>query len=218
MVKILSDIQYSGSRGNITFGHNKGGQYMRSRAIPVNPNSARQQATRNILGTYAAGWNALSDAQRALWRSYAAEIPVPDALGQMMFLSGINWYIKCNSILGDAGLTPIDYPPIGSVPAGFATFAVTWTDEDTVSVAFTPVLPSGFAIQLWQTIPGSAGKMPNFNQARLVGYSSADEVTPWSTDVPYPGQTGNSARFFGAVVSDEGLISTKSVSTAVIPA
>jgi len=213
MVKILSDIQFSGSMGNLTYSHNKGGQYIRARRIPTNPNSSRQQATRSVLGTYASAWSGLSAANRASWNSYAATHTVKDALGQDVYISGINWFIKCNSILLDAGQTPVTTPPAGVAPASLAGFAVTFTDADTISVAFSTVFAAGEFLQIWQTMPSTVGRSQNFNQARLVGYTTDDPTTPVSIDLPYPPASGQQVRFFCAVCSAEGLLSAKVVDT-----
>lgn len=215
MVKILSDIQFSGSRGNITFGHNRGGQYQRTRAVPVNPNSTRQQAVRTILGTLAAAWYSLTSVQRAAWNSYAALNPVTDRLGQSITLSGMNWFMKCNSRLSDAGITTINLPPVAAAPAGLTSFTATFTAANAVSVVFTPVLPADACIQLWQTLPGSAASSPNFNQARLVGYSAQDQVTPWAATLQFTAQIGDGCTLFAAVLSAEGLLSAHQAHSTV---
>ena len=60
-MKILSALAtaVSGSIGGITGSHNRGGMYLRSRVIPVNPQTVDQLAARNRLATQSSGWGAL---------------------------------------------------------------------------------------------------------------------------------------------------------------
>lgn len=100
---------YSGSLRGITASHNKGGLYFRGRTVPTNPNTARQQSMRSIVGGLSQTWsNTLTEAQRQAWRDYAAAVPVVDTLGNSINLSGFNWFIKSRSVatqLDDSGLS-----------------------------------------------------------------------------------------------------------------
>lgn len=88
----------SGSIGGLTASHNKGGQYVRRRAIPTNPQSSQQVAVRNALATLASRWgDVLTPAERAAWDVYAANVPKIDTLGNSINLSGMQWYVACNT-------------------------------------------------------------------------------------------------------------------------
>jgi len=64
-LKIQAAVQYSGSLGNLTYSHNLGGQYIRARSIPVNPNTERQGQVRSFLANWASNWtNLLIQVQR----------------------------------------------------------------------------------------------------------------------------------------------------------
>jgi hypothetical protein len=96
-MKVLPTMgsMYSGSLRGITAAHNAGGLYFRGRTVPTNPNTARQQDMRSIVGGLTQSWSStLTEAQRQAWRDYAANVPVVDRLGETMTLSGINWFIK----------------------------------------------------------------------------------------------------------------------------
>lgn len=130
---------YSGSFGGMTASRNAGGQYFRRRAVPVNPNTARQQTVRSVLGGLVNTWSDdLTDAQRQSWRDYGQNTPTTDSLGQVIRLSGINQFIRTNSPLQqatNAGLilfsTIDDAPvvfntgePVESVPTFSGVFTV----------------------------------------------------------------------------------------------
>lgn len=120
--------QMSGSVGGVTAGHNKGGQYLRNRSIPTNPNSTRQQAARTALGTAAQRWRTLTQAQRDAWEGYANQTPLTNRLGESITISGSSMYTRTNSFLLGLGETPIDDAPsspgqasIGSVDSVVAS-------------------------------------------------------------------------------------------------
>jgi hypothetical protein len=103
--------QLSGSVGGVVAGHNKGGQYLRNRSIPVNPNSTRQQAQRNGFGAAAISWRSLTAGQRAAWESYASLTPVINRLGESITVSGFNMYQRTNAFLLGVGLAAITAAP-----------------------------------------------------------------------------------------------------------
>lgn len=131
--------QVSGSVGGLTYSHNQGGMYVRSRTVPVNTNSAQQQVLRNAMGQLAAAWNqTLTVAQRTGWETFAANTPLVDALGDSRTVSGKAWYIKANSLRLQAGVSRIDTPPtlFEMATLTLPTFTITAAGT-TASMAFT---------------------------------------------------------------------------------
>lgn len=100
-MKILPTLgsMMSGSLRGLTASHNKGGLYLRGRTVPTNPNTARQQGIRSVVGGLMQDWSQLlTEAQRQAWRDYAEAVEVTDSLGQTMQLSGVNWFVKSQSL------------------------------------------------------------------------------------------------------------------------
>jgi hypothetical protein len=98
-MKFLSQVyaSVSGSIGGITYSHNRGGLYTRTRTIPTNPATAFQGFVRNGFSQLVARWSqVLTAAQRTEWNLYASNVPVIDTLGQSIYLSGFNMYIRSN--------------------------------------------------------------------------------------------------------------------------
>jgi hypothetical protein len=88
----------SGSVGGCTYSRNRFGQYMRRRAMPVNPLTVFQTAVRQQFAVLAARWkDVLTDAEREAWTTYGVNTPVLDSLGFPIILTGLNWYIACNT-------------------------------------------------------------------------------------------------------------------------
>lgn len=102
----------SGSLGGAVYSHNRFGQYIRTRAIPTNPQTPFQSQVRSTFGDLATAWNTLlSPAQRAAWGLYAAQVPVINSLGASVYLTGLNWYVAINSLQVRATEASIDLAP-----------------------------------------------------------------------------------------------------------
>lgn len=101
-----------GSVGGVVFARNRGGAYARNRTVPINPNTSRQSAVRALLGDLANIWtNTLTQVQRDAWELYAANVPLVNSLGESRNVSGINMYVRTNSVMLDTGGTRLDAAP-----------------------------------------------------------------------------------------------------------
>lgn len=90
-----------GTIGGITYSTNTNGPYAKSHTQPTNPRTYRQQTIRNTLQYLANLWNLLPDTSRALWNDYATLDPEPtyNSLGQLLKLTGFNYFLRCNTRL-----------------------------------------------------------------------------------------------------------------------
>lgn len=108
--QILSKV--SGSVGGLTGSHNKGGMYFRARAVPTNPGSSQQTAIRNAMASMTTRWSSiLTDAQRAAWSVYAANVPMMDTLGESRTIPPLAMFCRSNVPRIQAGLDPVDDGP-----------------------------------------------------------------------------------------------------------
>lgn len=102
----------SGSVGSLVFSHNAGGPYIRSKGMTTNPNTPQQQTVRALLAQLTSLWvNTLSLGDRQKWIDYAANVQVPNRLGAMRNVSGLNMYIRSNVPLIQAGFARQDVAP-----------------------------------------------------------------------------------------------------------
>src|SRR6266702_5389643 len=134
-MKIL-DVPRSGSYAGVTSSRNRNGQYVRSRATPVNPRSNAQVAARTRQTVNAAAWRSLTSAQRAGWLSLGAEMTRTDALGQSYNLTGFQAYCSINNILSVCGSALVSDAPALATPSGLLTMTITLTAA-AFSVAYT---------------------------------------------------------------------------------
>jgi len=131
-------VQMSGSIAGDTFARNRYGNYSRARTKPVNPNSSRQQIIRAALATLTTRWSqTLSAAQRSEWNVYGTNVAMKNKLGETIYLTGFNHYIRSNVWRLDLGQSPVDAgPSIYELPTKDGTIAVT-VSEATQECTFT---------------------------------------------------------------------------------
>lgn len=119
-------VQMSGSIAGNTFARNRFGNYARARTTPVNPASARQVKVRAILAELTERWySTVTSAQRTQWETYAAAVAMKNRLGETVYLTGFNQYIRGNTWRLDLGQSIVDAGPVQlTLPAQDPTFAV----------------------------------------------------------------------------------------------
>jgi len=121
--------QASGSVAGLVYSHNRGGNYVRLRKTPTNPNTQYQQAIRGYFAQLAERWsNVLTADQRYAWALYAAQVTVPNPLGDQIYLSGQQHYIRSNTPRLQASVAAIDDGPTTYNLGEFTP--VTLTDAD----------------------------------------------------------------------------------------
>lgn len=218
MAKFLSiEGTLSGSFNGVTYSHNKGGAYKRARKIPTISASAKQAFSKALLGGISAAWAGLTDIERAQWGDYGTNNPISDVLGQSIQLSGQQTFLRLNMRLVGSGQAIITAPPVVPGPNQLTTLDVTVTAPDGISADFTPPLPTGGTFCLWQCLPGSPGADPNFNQARLIGYSAVNDATPATFTTPYPASPGNAINFWATVMDGAGLVAPAIKDRVIVP-
>lgn len=195
--------QVSGSFGGMTGSHNRGGLYLRARAIPVNPNTIPQQLLRGIFGSLVLRWNnLLTTVQRDAWNVYASLVPLLGPLGDPVITSGQNQYIRSNTGRVQGGLAIIDAAPTqfdtgtlssvsnnSTLAPSEATqiFSIVFTDTDAWNVA-------GGALLSYASRPQN----PSINffkgPYRFVTASlgSVPQVSPIALTWPFPFVAGQS--------------------------
>ena len=219
----------SGSIAGLTMSHNRGGMYLRSRAVPTNPNSTEQQAVRNAMSFLAAYWrNTLTELQRDAWTVYGANTAMVNKLGAQVFLTGQQQFIRTNvPRLQNAGLTvnslivvaPTTYNlgnltpcSIGAVDASDGDFEVNYDNTDD----WATVVGSGLLVY------ASRPQDPSINffrgPYRFAGEVAGDTVPPTSPatiELPFAVTAGQkvffrlrASRLDGRLSADQFLVQT----------
>jgi len=131
-------VQMSGSIAGDTFARNSYGNYVRARTKPVNPNSARQVAIRAAMAFLTDRWSqTLTAGQRTAWNLYASNVAMKNRLGETIYLSGFNHYIRSNIERKRINIGVIDAGPVVfEIPAADPTFSITATEAGQ-TISFT---------------------------------------------------------------------------------
>jgi len=202
MAKFTPGAIVSEVRGKIAatvFSRNKGGAIIRNRIKPINRRSVLQSTRRQVLGNLASSWRGLSEAQRASWNTGAPNFPVQDTLGQTIYLSGEQMYVRFN-----ANLVLIGESEIQTAPTSFAfsIFSITLTaaaGAGTISLAFTPdPMPTDNNLAVYATEPLSPGiSSPNASKFRYLETIVPTDTSPANIAATY-------VALFGAITSKAG--------------
>jgi hypothetical protein len=163
--------QASGSIAGITYSHNRGGMYTRARVTPTDPSTALQQIMRAAMGVLAPYWgNTLTPAERDAWRLYADNVPWTNPLGQSIFLTGQQHFLRTNTVRIQFGEAILDAAPtvfdLGTFTPPTFTAA---TDGPTADITFDNTDP-------WAN--GTGGFMYIFT-GKSVGSGRAFYRGPW---------------------------------------
>jgi hypothetical protein len=82
--------------GGTIYARNRAGVYQRARVTPSNPQTAFQQANREMFSTIVQAWRALTGGQRLAWNNAAEGVTLTDSLGQTSMPSGFQLFTSRN--------------------------------------------------------------------------------------------------------------------------
>ncbi len=168
-------IGASGSIAGNTHARNRFGNYIRARTKPVNPNSATkstlaytlaydesgsQSQIRAAMAALSDKWaHTLDDDQRTAWNLYASSVAMKNRLGEVVYLTGYNHYMRSNVIrMAWYGKSFDDGPTVFELPEKDPTITVVPVQHDfNVRITFDDTLPwckeTGAALQIFQGKP-----------------------------------------------------------------
>ncbi len=213
------DVPQSGSQASTTASRNRYGQYNRTRATPVNPNTTAQGVVRARMAANAAAWRALTDAQRAGWGDLGASISRTDSLGQSYTLNGFSTYCSVNNNNVAAGNVTVSDAPALVTPPALLSATITLTSAS-FSVAYTVTpLSAGSRLFLFVSPQRSAGRKFN-GDYRLLAVSAAAAASPYNALAAYTAKfgvpvTGNRI-FLSLQVYNSGFLSGPLVTSQVV--
>jgi len=175
-MKLLVPPQ-SGSVSGQTASRNRFGQYMRSRAIPVNPTSAAQGVVRARMAANSAAWRLLTPAQRAGWSDLGLSMVRSDSLGQSYSLQGNQAYASVNNNRLLSTLAVVADAPGIVTPVAVTTVTVTLSvTAFSIVFAATPLAAATY-MAVFASPQRSAGR--NFEgDFRFIKLSAAAAASP----------------------------------------
>jgi len=111
---IAADVR--GSVGAVVFSRNAAGAIMRKRTTPTYPGTERQTNAASLLSTVINDWKVtLTTPQRDAWNALAAITSLPNKLGEQFTPSGLNLFVKANTMLDHVGTAHVTTPPVAAV-------------------------------------------------------------------------------------------------------
>jgi len=219
-MKYLSAL-FTEARGSVagaTFSRNGGGLYVRSRAVPVNPQTAQQTVVRNALATLTSRWtNTLTELQRDGWYLYSGNVTQPNPIGQIHPLPGLPGYCAANVPRIQAGLPVVDEPPTTlSRPTFLGPTLTVDAAADEVDVVFNDsedwVDEDDAAMIILASRPISPSRRFFKGPYRFAGIIAGDATTPPTSPVsiglPFPVTAGNKVFFSVRISRSDGRLSS----------
>lgn len=217
----------SGSIGGITASHNTMGQYLRKKVVPVNPRTSGQTTVRNFFASLAVLWGAITQANRDSFIAYANAVSVPDKIGNLIKLSGLNWYQAVNVLRLQSSLTRIDSMSSTQTLAALTSPTPTIAQAGTT---FSTAFSNNLTTDQWANFVGGALAVfmsAPFNPTR-VGYSGGyrfagkiagavvPPTTPQLLTKTYAVFTGQQVAFKFVALNGDGRISSPVYKTAFV--
>lgn len=230
-------IPVSGSTGAHTYSRNRAGAYTRRRTKPVNPNSPRQQFARAQFGSAINYWtDTLTPLQRAAWNTYAAGVPWLNKIGQPMFLTGQNAFVRFFTWYAfwmnaaPASLDPPSSFDLGIIAPDIATPCVATydTSANTIAVALNaplfnnPWQVDGAKVSCSASQPSNASRAFRPNRFASVIIAEVPEaptgtISFAATASPWVYQSGQIGWFkFAALDPDNALSVTQLVGPVLV--
>lgn len=206
--------QMSGSIAGNVYARNRFGNYVRARTKPVNPKSTGQMFVRNVLADLSHRWrNTLTTPQRAAWTLYANSVAMKNRLGESVYLTGFNHYIRSNTQRNIAlGTYKDDGPAVLSLPETDSTFyAIGSTATQKIAVSFSVLLPwwadTSSIMQVFQGQPQLVTR--NFFKGpwKYLGGVSVGEPSGKLFNSVYPIATGQKNWFYGRICRGDARLS-----------
>jgi len=194
----INDVPQSGSVQGVTSSRNRSGQYRRTRAIPVNPNTGAQSTVRSVLATLAAAWRTLTDEQQTGWEQYAQAHPRVNPLGTTYVLTGMQAYVGVNGELAAIGVAAVADAPTSDSPDA-PVLSITEDELPDIAIGYTPTpVAAGTKMVMQSSPPRSRGVRYN-SDYRTVAVLPAASASAWEAGAALTAKFGevlDSKRYF----------------------
>jgi len=211
-------IQMSGSIAGNTYARNRYGNYVRAKTKPINPNSVLQIAARAAVSFLTTYWaQTLTPVQRTAWNLYASSVAMKNKLGETVYLTGANHFVRSNAILQANGLSIVaDAPTVFELPEHDSLFAITVSEAtQKIAVVFDDGADwdneTGGFLHLYQGQPQNAQR--NFFAGpwkycdSIVGVTGTPEASPYEATCVMACTEGQKLFFYGRIQRADGRLS-----------
>lgn len=183
MAKVKFGFGVSDVRNKINgsvFARNRGGAYVRTKVTPLNPQSVRQVAARNLLTSLAQSFRSLTQEQITAWNEAVTQWQTTDIFGDLVSPTGLALYVRLNANISNGGGALISTPPapVGADALTELTLSATVTG-DVFDVDFLPAtVPADHTMYIESTSMLSPGINNANSRFRFIGTASAGAASP----------------------------------------
>jgi hypothetical protein len=221
--------QMSGSIAGTVFARNRFGNYCRPRTKPVNPNSTGQELMRSTMAHLTEIWHStITAAQRIAWATYAASVPSKNRLGESIYLTGFNHFVRSNSIAKAKLNTYVATgPTVLALPETDPSFLITASvATQLVSVAFDNALPWALEVGAHMFVELGQPQIVTRNffggpwkyMDKIAGKVAPAEVSPKTMAPPFTLVLGQKIWAYARIRRSDGRISNPMVAECIIAA
>lgn len=153
---------------------------MRTRAIPINPDTAATQEAHSLMASASQAWQSQTAPNKLAWQNWAQQNPITDTLGQKRVLTGHQAFVQVNTRLLRIGEAALSVPPAEPAPAALTSLSVAAAEgpAGAIVVTFLPT-PLGAGLRVWVRAAKVASQGIEYvsNLMKLVYEGSAPEET-----------------------------------------
>jgi hypothetical protein len=180
------------------FARNRGGAYVRTKVTPLNPQSVRQVAARNLLTSLAQGFRALTQEQITAWNEATSQWQTTDIFSDLVSPTGLALYVRLNANISNGGGTIITTPPAPTGAAALTDLSLNAeVTGDVFDVTFDPAsVPADHSLYLESTAMLSPGINNANSRFRFITVEGAATASPIDA---FAAQTAK----FGALVAGQ---------------
>jgi hypothetical protein len=219
----------SGSIAGTTHARNRFGNYIRARTKPVNPRSTAQSLVRNTLAFLTELWHSTITApQRTAWGTYAGAIAVKNKLGETIYLTGFNHFVRSNSISKSRLNTYVATGPTTlALPETDPSFVITASvATQLVSIEFDNALPWALEVGAHMFVELGQPQIVTRNffggpwkyMNKIAGKVAPAETSPKTMAPPYTLVLGQKIWAYTRIRRADGRLSNPMVSSCIVAA
>lgn len=168
MAKLLGPLHSSEARGRmggLVFNTWRGGATCKAKHAPAQPRTSLQLVARARASQLARMWGTTLDAaDRLSWNDYAVAHQDKDWTGTNVRLSGLNWFIRCNTRMLAMGYAAVHTAPLVAAPDPIVSFQAL---DQALSLRIMWQAAAGTDLQaeFWLEGPFSLGRLPKIERA-----------------------------------------------------
>lgn len=187
--QVVSDVR--GKIAGMVFSKGHYGNYIRTKATPINPKSTAQSTVRNYMALASRAWKSLTDAQRLQWKGVEYLGSKNNQIGGGKSLTGFNAFVQMARNMREIGLSPLTDYAGNATPASFTSLSGTLSyGPDKMEIAFAPAIAVSDNVVIFATAPHSAGKDFVKSEYRKIAVLSSADVTPYDLTAEYEAKFG----------------------------